>query len=289
MKFTLAVMQLDELNDTKGILANLKYMTTGDYEFLLLDNGSTEPIKSFVDNHLKPANLNYLRNEKNVGTIKGMQQIYNKASGDIIAIIHNDVLIYEQGWNNRVMDLFDKDPKLGMVAFFGSGGCMVNGGRLQVRDDGGSGAGMSNLLEAELHGLRIDKPHAIAIPDGLAMIFRKEMLDKGKGFDLRYKYHHLYDRDIGLESLRRGYRNMVIDVPCHHWSGITCNRASYQNWINKQLKVDSGGDKLAHDSNSEIFMEKWGPLGYNVLPLYVNEDFSLSDRIPYLGDRITKC
>lgn len=287
MKLTVSTLVFNELNDTKGLMANLKHMTTGRYEFLLLDNGSTENVYQFATNYLKPGELNYIRNDENVGTVKGMQQIYENATGDVIAVFHNDVLLYEYGWNERVMRLFEDDPKLGMVALFGAAGCMINGGRVQVREDGGTMAGMSNMLEAEIHGARISEPHAIAIPDGFGMIFRKEMLDKGNGFDQRYSYHHLYDRDIGLESLRRGYHNMVIDIPCHHWSGITANRSNYQDWVNKKYGIAERGDLKAHDDNTKLFNEKWGPEGYNVLPLYVNEDFTFRDS-PYTGDRITK-
>lgn len=287
MKLTLATLVFDQLNDVKGLIANLKHMTTGNYEFLLLDNGSSENVYQFATNYLKPSELNYVRNNENVGTVKGMQQIYEQATGDIIAVFHDDVLLYEQGWNDKVLELFKNDPKLGMVSLFGSAGVMINGGRVQVREDGGTMAGMSNMLEAEVHGARITEPHAIAIPDGFGMIFRKEMLAKESGFDMRYQYHHLYDRDIGLESLKRGYHNLVVPIPCHHWSGITANRSGYQDWVNKKYGIAERGDLKAHNDNTILFNEKWGVNGFNILPLYVNEDFSFQ-KAPYTGDKINK-
>jgi len=116
-----------------------------------------------------------------------------------------------------------------------------------------------------------------------------EMLKKSKGFDQGYYYHHLYDRDASLESLRRGYKNIVVNIPCHHLCGVTANRAEYQTWIDKKTGHQGyTGDKWTHETNSDIFQKKWE----KVLPLYVRDDFTFKEGYEsiwsYKGNQITK-
>ena len=305
MRLSVVVPFMNGLNDSKSAMGLLKYVTDPEVEYVVIDNGSTDPIEQFFVNIIKPKRLNCIRNEENIGMIKTQQQGYENSSGDLIAYIHNDVFIYDTRWSQKVVDAFEKDPKLGAIGFFGAQGCGPIGERIQDVRLPGQMDGLSNMLEAELHGMRLNTPEGAeyalqpcAIFDGLTMIFRREMLDKAGGFDQNYRFHHLYDRDSALTSLRMGYRNAVINISCHHWGGMTANRSEYQNWINKKLPEHSGyirpgekdvigADMWTHDENTRLFAEKFK----NVLPLYVENDYSFrtgqQGQWAFKGDAIT--
>lgn len=294
MKMTVAIPVWNQLNDSKGILGLTRYMTSDDSEIMIIDNGSTDPYEEFLRKSVRFSKLNYIRNKENVGLVKTYQQIYENCTTEYLAIVHNDTFIYRPNWDKSVVEYFENDPKLGAIGLFGAQGCGPHGERMQDVPAYNVAAGFSNMLEADIHGFRMNVPwKSAAIFDGLGMCFRMEMLKKAGGFDQRYNYHHIYDRDIALESLRHGYRNMVIDIPCHHLSGLTANRGDYQSWVTektKELRPDDqqSGDKFVHDDNSRIFYEKWK----DVLPLYVNDDFSFRDGYStmgeYKGDAITR-
>jgi hypothetical protein len=235
--------------------------------------------------------MNFIRNDENVGMIETMQQAYKNCEADVLVVIHNDVFVFEKDWDKRILSYFEEMPDLGAFSFFGAQGCGPVGERIQDVPMQGMMAGYSNMLEAEIHGVRMNEPwRAVSIFDGLCMGFKMDMLRKGKGFDMRYKYHHIYDRDIALESLKRGYKNIVVNVPCHHLSGLTANRSDYQNWVNQKTGMlgAGSGDKFIHDDNSKVFAEKWK----EVLPLYVETDFSYrtgqQGQWGFKGDAITK-
>jgi hypothetical protein len=197
-------------------------------------------------------------------------QIFNLAQTELVAIIHNDVYIFEKNWDRRVVHTFQTIESLGSLGFFGAAGCGPIGERLQDQEFPGQMAGISNLLEAEQHGIRLRQDWApAAILDGFAMVFNREMIKKGGGLDPRYQYHHLYDRELPLMSLSLGYKNVVLNVPCHHQSGLTANRVGYQTWINQKLKRQDA-DKFTHDANTAYFKKKWS----HALPLYINSNFS---------------
>ena len=85
------------------------------------------------------------------------------------------------------------------------------------------------------------------------------MLKEAGGFDQRYQWHHMYDLDASLTSLKLGYKNIVINLPCHHLSGLTANN---------DAKLTSGPE--IHAANSRLFLEKWAP----ELGVTVDEEFN---------------
>jgi len=278
MRMTLCIPIMNQLHDAKGALGTFRYNTSDDVEWLIIDNGSTDPVEKFIREFLRPKRLKYIRNEQNLGMIRTLQQAYENCETEILALTHNDVFIYEKNWDKRIVSYFEQIPKLGGVGFFGAQGCGPIGERIQDIPFGlpsNTQAGMSNMLEAEIHGFRLEKEwHPAAIFDGFFMAFSMEMLKKGNGFDQRYLYHHLYDRAYSLQSLALGYKNIVVNVPCHHLSGLTANRSEYQAWIDKQVGTQNfTGDKWTHDENTRRFNQIWG----SVLPLYVENDFSFRE------------
>lgn len=272
MRITLCIPIYNQLHDSKGPLGSLRFNTSNDTEWMIIDNASTDPVETFIRKYLKPKRLNYIRNKVNVGMVKSLQQAYENCETEILALTHNDVFVYEKNYDQRILSYFKKMPDLGGIGFFGSQGCGPIGERIQDVPERGICAGMSNMIEAEIHGMRLEEEWcSAAIFDGFFMAFRMKMLKQGNGFDQRYHFHHIYDRDASLESIRRGFKNIVVNVPCHHWCGMTANRSEYQKWIDKKVETqDHKGDKWTHDENSQLFKEKWA----KALPLYVESDFS---------------
>ncbi len=293
MKATLVIPFFNQLQNAKGPIGSLRYTTSDETEWMVIDNNSTDSVEEFVRKFIKPKKLNYLRNNENLGMLKTLQQAYENCETEILALTHNDVFIYEKDWDQRILKYFREMPDLGGVGFFGCQGCGQGAERIQdipFHLPPTTMAGMSNMLEGELHGFRMEKDwHPVAVFDGFFMCFRMEMLKKVGGFDQRYHYHHVYDRDASLESLRQGYKNIVVNVPCHHLCGLTANQAEYQKWIDNKVKTtDFTGDKWTHDENHKLFAEKWG----SVLPVYVQDDFSFrkgqQGQWDFKGDAILK-
>ena len=270
LTLTLCIPVMNQLHDCRSALGLFRYNTSEDTEFCIIDNGSTDPYEDFIVNTLKPKKLNFIRNESNIGMIKTIQQAYENCTTDILAVTHNDVFLYEKDWDKRILKYFEEMPDLGGIGTFGSQGVGPRGERIQDVPRAGMMAGWSNMLEAEVHGMRLYQDWVPAsIFDGFFMAFRMDVLKKSGGIDQRYQYHHFYDRSLSLQSLALGYKNIVVNIPCHHWSGMTANRAEYQTWINKELSKEAA-DSSTHDQNMALFEKIWG----DVLPLYVENDFS---------------
>jgi GT2 family glycosyltransferase len=253
MKLTICIPVMGQIEDTKGqwgcLVANT--LNKDQVELLVINNNSldntTEFLKRFVFPHFPDHKL--INNPENVGVLASMQQGYTESKGDIIAYLHNDLYVFDYGWNNRVMDEFEKDPRVGLAGFLGAEGAGKTGGRMNT---------CSNMLEAEIHGTRVESTRKVAIFDGLSLIARRTMLEQVGGFDQSYTYHHFYDRDISLASLFGGFKNLMIGISCHHRSGVTANRPEYQTWIdNKMGTANFTGDLASYKLSEQNFINKW--------------------------------
>ncbi len=269
---TILIPVMNNLRWAMSFFGNLKYLTSEDVEWLVVDNGSTDPIEKYIRDFVKPRKLNFIRFEENQGLMETNKVAYENCTTDLLMLLHTDCFIFEKDWDQRVRGYFDSIDKLGIVGFFGAQGCGMDGGRIQLvakREDQQLDAGLSNMLEAEMHGQRLkDNWKPAAIFDSFAMMISMDLLRKTKGFDMRYKFHHFYDRDISLESLRHGYKNIVVNVACHHVGSVTAQDPLYQKWQQKVVGNATDSIKL-HNLNKKQFEKKWR----EVLPLCIGNDF----------------
>jgi len=253
MKLSIGIACFNQLGDTKGVWGNLIANTAlkDEVELVVVDNGCTDDTVKFLNDFVFPRFPNHklIQNPQNIGVVKALDQIHRQSTGEIIAIPHNDVNIFQYGWDKWVLQEFEADPKLGLAGFLGALGIAHNGGRHET---------MSNMLEAEYHGKRITEVKDVVGFDGLCLIPRRVMLDEIGGFDLNYDPHHFYDRDLSLASYHQGWKNKIIPVYCHHISGITANRPDYANWAAQKLGVEVGkGDQEVYMRSQAYFFQKW--------------------------------
>lgn len=252
---------MGQLEDTKGVwgchIANIA--DKENVELLVINNGSKDDTVSFLERFVFPhfPDHKLVNNAENVGVIASMNQAISESKGDVIAILHNDLYVFQKAWDKWLAEAFIVNPKMGMAGFLGARGAGHTGGRMFT---------MSNMLEAEVHGDRATGMNRCLIFDGMSLIGRREMFEQVGGFDAKYSYHHFYDRDISLASHFGGWENYQMGVLCHHRSGVTANRPDYQSWIDKRMgTINYTGDKASYLASELYFVEKWG----NRLPLVV--------------------
>ena len=152
----------------------------------------------------------------------------------VLAFIHDDVEIYEDGWDERVLREFD-EPTVGVVGFGGATGLGTPGlyktpYRLQqlARTNYAS-----NVTDAEVHGSRFTGERDVAVLDGFSMIVRRELLDKVGGWPVDHLAFHCYDTWLCCMARRHGYRTRLVGVRCHHFGGQTSTTSVYNEWLKK--------------------------------------------------------
>lgn len=148
---------------------------------------------------------------------------------DYIGLIHNDVIIYEEGWDQRMFEAFEEDRQLGLIGLFGS---------TEIDQNGGRGAGsMCNFAERNIEingqvyhgqsqdaGARIGDLRAACVLDSLFMLFRRDVIEQLQNENDPWEdlpLAHFYDRIWPCRTIEAGYRVAVIGVLYDHIGGMT--------------------------------------------------------------------
>jgi hypothetical protein len=142
---------------------------------------------------------------------------------DVLGFCHDDVVIHEPGWYERVMREFE-DPSVGMVCF---GGATQHGTR-DLYDSPyhlpnlRRGNFMSNMKHAEQHGKRFTGECDVVVCDGFAMFIRREILVRCGGWPVDSPLgYFMYAEWVCCETRRQGYRIRLVGVSCDHLGGKT--------------------------------------------------------------------
>src|SRR3990167_7299138 len=133
---TILVPVMNNLRWAMSFFGNLKYLTSEDVEWIVVDNGSIDPIERYLRDYIKPKKLNFIRFEENIGLMETNKLAYETCTTDLLMLLHTDCFIFEKNWDQRVRGYFDPSTssgidKLGIAGFFGAQGCGMDGGRIQ--------------------------------------------------------------------------------------------------------------------------------------------------------------
>jgi len=304
MKLDVVVLFHNQLSLLKQALKLLDSNSVLSPNLILINNASTENTSELQLNYFtkstKFGSIQYIPNEKNIGVFPVFAQSLKVTNGDIIAFPHSDLLIWEDGWDKRVVEAFEQDDKLAIVGVLGS---------FEIDNWGGRGLGtMSNFQgrdrgsAAEIHGKRTEGLVPSAAVDGCFMAFRRSFLEEVK--DLQFPPHHFYDRLLCCEALQRGYRVATLGLACDHISGQTANCeegwkrfacewagrelhiSHYNEWAIKnrqwmlansdlhQKAESNGWDEVIYLEAEMRFLKKWRDKTH-FIPLQVKPDYGI--------------
>jgi hypothetical protein len=169
----------------------------------------------------------------NMPLLEAYQRGFEESHEPILGYIHDDVVCYERGWDERVLKEFE-DPAVGLVGF---GGALGHGdpemykkpyelSQLARRHF------LSNMREAEAHGERFTGECDVAVLDGFALFVRRKVLLRaghwnGDPFNAGYYGWPVgnpigyigYDYWLSCEARRQSYRIRLVGVACDHLGG----------------------------------------------------------------------
>jgi Glycosyl transferase family 2 len=215
-----------------------------------------------------------------LGTVPAFALGVEHATGDVIACLHDDLAITEQGWDDKVLEHFRRHPSCGLAGFGGAIGLGAED-MYQKPYDPMSLARRgfrSNMVGAELHGIRSTLPERVACLDGFSQIGTKDFF---AGFQqgmydtpvtpepvwqqlVKLKIrHHGYDGMLGCLAARLHWDTWYIPVRCHHYGGRTAvGDSNYAAWARTQHEE---GDQGFWIESHQIWFDHFK----DVLPLRV--------------------
>ena len=231
MKLSIVISVHNQLNLAKSCYENSlwRHPDFNQVERIIIDNESTPPLRREDFPFAK-----IVRNEKNIGVYPTFKQGFEVSTGDVVAFLHSDVVVWEPDWEMRVLNTFNLNPQIGLVGFVGSdeidqlggrgGGTMSNfQGKMLVNTSLGTTPDNWHGSPAEAHGKRMLGYQRGAVVDGCVMAIRRDAWNK-IGYRENFPPHHFYDRLISTQMLEVGYHVGVFGVAFDHISGQTVNQ-----------------------------------------------------------------
>lgn len=261
---------LNKLRDVEG---------EAKFPLIIIDNGSEPDVRSSLIG-LREKDV-VIRNHENKGVMPALNQAWqiSKHDYDFIVYLHNDVLIHEKGWDDKLVRILSQmnqpvhgdDKGIGVAGFYGAKG-------IGTGDIYRSGYAQQQMIRIEnvsgchrmdpVHGYRSlrygQETEEVAVMDGFSLIVNVKLLNELGGFDRSFPPHHMYDNDICLESLDKGYRNIVIAMDAEHLGGRTDVGEDWASVFGKTKQE-------IHTEAHPIFYEKWKPGNHKIhLPVRVS-------------------
>ena len=229
MKLAILIPVMNQFEITEQALRFHLDNTTSD--IYLLDNNSDEDLSLYLQaKSLLSERVIVIKNFDFGGPYNSLFTFLNlklPKRYELIAYLHSDMFVYDAGWDERVLETFQKHSKLGVLGFIGSDEIDALGGRGlgTVSNFMGKQTGKWEGSPAEVHGKRITDYRKAAVVDGCVMIFRKKIFNDV--YERAYfPPHHFYDRLLCCEAIENGYEVGVLGVACDHISGQTANQES---------------------------------------------------------------
>jgi GT2 family glycosyltransferase len=169
---------------------------------------------------------------------------------DIIAFLHDDLYIHEQGWDERVLQAFRDHPKVGLIGFGGStalGSDDIYKVPYEINQLARQNF-YSNMRGAEIHGTRTTTDMPIVYNDGFSMIVRRSLLDKIDGWAWLPSEMVAYAYDYGLACMNRrhGYEARLLALDVEHGDATGMGGVTRDTAFHRDMSAKYGGDEHVH-------------------------------------------
>ncbi len=198
-KVPIVVILYHREEDTREVLSQLAKVTT-DYELIFIDNGFDD-----ADYILGLNPASHVRNDENVGITRAVNQGLEIADGPYVAVLHSDLLIYEEGWLEHIIEFMERRPNVGLVSLIGRH-CIKEDGSL---DEETLVCNLPEYQDAFQPSWRFTE---IAAADGTALVMR----NLGFRVDESLSSLHYYDIDMSMQYISAGYRVYNANVELYH-------------------------------------------------------------------------
>lgn len=212
---------------------------TQDMEIIVIDNGSTPPIKPPFSGFIE---TQVIRNEENKGFPVAVNHGIRAAKGDVICLLNNDVIV-TPGWAERLLHHLETYAIVAPLTNFCAGIQSVQIESYENREQLNEAAGH---LSEECDGESQDVNWVI----GIAMMFRRSLYDELGPFDESLWPCCGEEIDFCFRARAAGHRiGIANDVYVHHEGSQTFNELS------KTGQIDYKEICIRNDAH---LAEKWG-------------------------------
>ncbi|MGE3804185.1 MAG: glycosyltransferase [Gemmataceae bacterium] len=241
---SIIILCWNELDYTRQCLESVLRHTRRPYELLLVNNGSSDGTRAFLEEIRQlsgPERVVVIHNESNLGFAAGCNQGLQASRGSYLILLNNDTIVTEGWLDGLVRWSLHKWPRVGMVGPVTSYAAPPQQIPVDYRDPSGIDAFAARRR-------REFARKALAFPrlTGFCLLLRREVLDKIGSLDEGYGTGFFEDDDLCVRARKAGFELLVaLDVFVHHFGSRTFTGQGVD--YRKQLEENFG-----------MFRAKWG-------------------------------
>jgi GT2 family glycosyltransferase len=236
--------------DTRRMFNQLSRVTDS-YSLIIVNNGFDD-----IEFIRKLGPLHYVENKENTGVIQGINQGLELAEGKYVAVLHNDILIYDDGWLDHIIEFMERRPDVGLVALQGAHTTKEDG-RFDFETNVVPNTGWCP------ESLRPTWQFSeVAMIDGVGWVMRNVGIDLEEGYGMM----HCYDLDLALRFIDAGHRVYVrVTVFNHLIQPIRENVDQSRSTRGREDYLERiGGDD---DRYFDLVTDRFKAIWHNELPI----------------------
>jgi GT2 family glycosyltransferase len=217
-----------------------------DYEIILIDNESKGELEESRFDGMK---VEMIRNKKNIGFAKAVNQGLKKAKGEYVLLLNSDVII-EQRAISKMIKYMELDKNIGVIGplmLYPDGRFQVSAGRfptlarefLRLSTLYRIFPGSTLLFDSFLKPIDISQPRQIDWVSGGAMLIRGSVLEEISGLDEGY-FLGVEDIDYCYRAKKNGWKVVYFPLSkVFHFHGFSSGKKATRSIL--RIKCDRNG------------------------------------------------
>ena len=248
----------NELSYTKQCIDSIYKNTDVPFCLIIIDNGSLEETRSFLQDLASiHNNITLITNKENLGYVKAVNQGLKISQGGYVCLLNNDIVVTKD-WLKKMIDFSEKYPDTGLI------NCVENWDKKKPYPPN---------LEEYARTFEKEKGHYIELDHttGACLLIKRGVIEKIGYLDERFYMGHYEDNDYSYRAKRAGYRCCrLMDTYVWHYMSSSFNHL--QNWREDIAK-----------KNQRLYEEIWGK---SKRILYITDpikDYSLFEKMIIKG------
>lgn len=217
---------------TRDCLESIKKNTSAPFRIIIIDNASDIEMQGYLKN-IKDLPVTLIRNEKNLGFVKAVNQGIAISKAPYLCVLNNDTLVTKD-WLAIMLDVIKSQ---------GSNIGIVNPSSNNLGQRPHQGEPIELYAERLKGGIGEFVELGAAV--GFCMLIKKEVIDRIGALDEIYGMGNFEDTDFSRRAIREGYRCVR-----------SCGAYVYHRENTSFNKIKTFEDDFKR--NKEIYEFRWG-------------------------------
>ncbi|MFH1996761.1 MAG: glycosyltransferase [Candidatus Omnitrophota bacterium] len=219
----IVVVVKDQLAMTRRCVEAITARTKVLYRLIIIDNASNDETRTYLKKLNRDRDdVTLIRNEENVGWVKGVNQGIGVSLAGFVCFMNNDAIVRTDGWLARLIAISHSEPNIGLV---------------------------NPTFEVKNEGFVFDKPFVeLDFCRGYCMLVKRSVIDTIGALDTAYGLGYYDDDDYSVRAIRAGFLCVrARDVFVEHVKDST-----FRSLFKEEKR------RYLHERNKLLFYSKWG-------------------------------